>query len=248
MENNLKIHNKKIVWLIAYIDANHLNRVEADLKKLPQFKGVIPYIPTVKVLRKTFKGKQHFEEVPLLFNYGFFGVPRKYAVHKNYLDLLQENVNAIFSWVRDPLKKINTKVAGLKESKIKDHHISIATTTSSKIAEFINDSFKFSAHDSTEIDALTPGQIIILHGYPFEGIEAEIVSLNIPKKKAYVKILIFDQKKEIEVSFDNLIYTIYHNKNYDDSLSAVQSLDQMNETQGNQVNRQIYKNFRNAED
>ena len=73
----LKI-SKDTSWAIAYINRDFIDRVEIDLGKYKKYEAVKAYIPTVRILRKKFKGKDIFEHVHLLFNYGFFQIHNKH--------------------------------------------------------------------------------------------------------------------------------------------------------------------------
>src|SRR5688572_29236437 len=119
-------------WLVAYIEAEYIPKVQEDLKKKKDFDEIEVYIPTVKILKKKFKGKEQFEEVPLLFNYGFFKVPRHLAVSRKFLDKMKESISCIFAWVRDPLKVISThpKMKPDGGRVYSDGEIPIATATS----------------------------------------------------------------------------------------------------------------------
>lgn len=244
-----KLEEKYYCWIIAYIDVKFLKHVEAELNKFPEYEEVQAYIPTVKILKKTFKKENFFEEVPLLFNYGFFKVPRKYAIYKDWLENMQRNISCIYGWVRDAantlkekpvlrldgksvfpkVKSINKKkkTVKMKTDKLEDKNIPFATATSAEVARLIRDTVNMGAHNAEDISLLKNGDNIILRGYPFEGVSADVISIDHKKQSVLVTIRIFDQMKEVSVSFDNVFFTIYHNHNYDDSLSTLSSIDEM---------------------
>lgn len=229
------------VWLIAYIDSAFIKDCQAQLDKHLEFKEVEAVIPTVKIIKKKFKGKNEFEEVPLLFNYGFFKVPRKVAIHKEFLEMLQQKISCIYGWVKDPLKltkppkrktKNHKKPKKKKKPKkinreILDKHITVATATSQEVSELIRKGVELGIHNADDVNILKKGDYIVLKGYPFEGVEAEFISCNIGKKTVRVRIIIMDRNQEVEVSFDNVFFSIYKNKGYDDSLTIKKSLDEM---------------------
>ena len=231
------------VWVVAYIDAKFLKHVEVELSKYPEFEKVEAYIPTVKILKKTFKKENLFEEVPLLFNYGFFRVPRELAIYKNWLDSLQKSVSCIYGWVRDPANvwvdnpKLN--MDGTSIYSRETNRISAATATSKEIARLIRDTINIGAHSSEEINLLNAGDTIVLRGYPFEGVNATVLEIDHKTKKVKVNIKIFDQIRPALVSFDNVFFTIYHDKNnFDDVQVADKSIDEM---QGNKNFDRIQK-------
>lgn len=264
-KNNLITDNEH-VWLVAYIDAKCLKNLEKELKRYPEYKEVEAYIPTVKILKKTFKKENFFEEVPLLFNYGFFKVPRKYAVYKDYLDQMQKNISCLYGWVRDAANTINEKPTlrvdgksvhdkrkvGKLDNKNKtvqmieeQDKFAFATASSKDIARLIKDSVGIGAHDKSEIEMLAKGSMITLRGYPFEGFQAEVVEVEHKTKKVKVKIHIINEMREVKVSFDNVFFTIYHSSNHDDSLSGDTSIDEMGRKKT--FDKLQFKNSQNAD-
>lgn len=239
----MNVDQKKFAYLIAYVDKDHIDKVYAELRKYDEFAEVTPLIPTVKIVKKTKKNKQHFEEIPLLFNYGFFRVPRKYAIHPKFLESLQQSISCIFAWVKDPVKKHRT-VSDEQDERddLDDNYIPTATATAQEVSQLIRDSNDYSAHSSDDLEKLQPGEYIVLKGYPFENMEAEFVSVNPAKRTAQVKISMFGQMKEIRVQYDNIFFTTYHNKGYDDTLSVVASLDAMSQTGA--ADKAQFKNYK----
>lgn len=233
------MENNYYVWLVAMVDKELIKFVQRDLRSSPEYMEVDVFIPTVKVLKKTFKGKEFFDEIPLLFNYGFFKVPRKFAVSKAYLDNMKDNISCIFSWLKDPTKRVvsYTTWEGIE---IQGFNIPVAVASDEAIEELMDKAFTYSTHSSEELDRLKPGQLISLRGYPFDNVSAEIVSIDASRKRVKVKLIIFDAQREVEVSFDNVFYTLYHGKNYDDSLSTIQSLDELNDA--NKLDKKLFKN------
>lgn len=226
-----ELKNDPFVWVIAYIDAKFIPSVEKDLNRYPDYKDIEVYIPTVKILKKTFKRENHFEEVPLLFNYGFFKVRRKMAMFKDWLDDLQRNVPCIYGWVRDPANVMERKPILRMDNKsvfdVAENRISAALASSQQIIDLMRETVNIGAHSSEDINLLKVGDPIVLRGYPWEGVHANVISIDHPKQKVLVEMKIFDQMNEVNVSFDNVFFTIYHSKNYDDSLTNNQSLDEV---------------------
>lgn len=217
--------NNHYVWVIAYIDKDFLDKATMQLKKYPEYAEVEAFIPTVKILKKTFKGVDRFDEIPLLFNYGFFKIPRKFAINKDYLEQMQKNISCIYGWVKDPLNSSNRITVGL--------------ATSDEIAQLIRSSVNLGAHSSEDLGMIKSGDMITLRGYPFDDIQAEFVSMDEKRKKVKVKIPLL-WNKETEVSFDNVFFTIYHNNNYDDAIDNRNSLDDTTKTQ--KILKNIHRN------
>jgi len=230
-------------WVVAYIDTTFLSKVQKELDRYSEYAEVEAYIPTVKVLKKTFKKENHFEEVPLLFNYGFFKIPRKFAVHQNYLDQMQKNISCIFAWVKDPLKAIKSQ----RDANAGDSHIPVATATPLEITQLIKAATSNSLHGSESINQLKPGMVITLRGYPWDGMQAEIKEIYHKKKKALVNVKIFDMNRPAVVSFDNIFFTIYHNESmHNDAVGFGDSLDAFADNKT--LDKKLFKHGRNEPD
>lgn len=211
------VQDKTYTWIVAYIDVNFVKNVDLDLRSSPEYNEVTAYIPTVKVLKKKIKGLEEFEEVPLLFNYGFFRLPRNLARSKAYLDNMKANIACIFGWVPDPAKTIG------KKPKLHDHNVCyddsnvpIATATSDEITKLVEMARESTIFSAVELDKLKVGDTITLKGYPWEGMDATVIEIDPKKKIIKVNLLLFQQLKEISVGFDSVFFTIYRNtSNYD---------------------------------
>jgi transcription antitermination factor NusG len=208
-------------WTIAYIDSKKLGMLERDLSKHPKYRLVRAYVPRIKILKKKFKGKDHFDEVPLLFNYGFFEVPEYFIPNPHFLEMMSKDINCIYAWVKDiaidPKRNNPNKIALAKES---------------DIAALIKQQNHESIYSRNDIDNLTPGKIIKLEGYPFEGLTAEVIKVDKQKKEVEVKLLLDTFIKTIKVSFDNIFYTIYKSQ-YMNTEMKERSLDEMGFKQKN---------------
>lgn len=223
--------NKKQVWLIAYVNRKHIEVVQSELIEYG-YKEVEAYIPTIKVLRKKFKGKNCFEFIPLLFNYGFFKVPYESACNSEYLSELRQRITCIYGWVKDPIKEMQ-KDRHLKASNtnLSNAIPRAAVATDKEIQEMVKTSGDMGIYTQEDLKRIGPGDYIKLEGYPFEGMPAEVVSINHKKGEVSVKLLIdsFITGKEIKVSFDNVFYTVY--KDYREN-GRESSSDELNERYG----------------
>lgn len=207
------------VWCIAYINRNFIDRVSEELEEY-DYDMVEAYIPTVKILKKKFKNKQEFEEIPLLFNYGFFKIPYEYACNEEWLSILRQRITAIYGWVKDTSRVIKEKPILLDKNGDPDDpnnkHILIekvpraAVATDAEVADMVKAAMEQNIFSKEDIENLSPGQYIVLKGYPFDDLPAEVVSVNSKKKEIKVKLLLEDAMTEVKVSFENVFYTIYN--------------------------------------
>lgn len=210
------------VWVIAYINAEYISRVNKELSK---FQDIEAYIPTVKILQKNFKGKPHFEEVPLLFNYGFFKIPTFMAYNAEFMAKLKDNISCIYSWVKDTSKLQPIARASKREKK---DFAPVGIATSEEIAELLKIQEDLTIYDSRQLKKLGPGDWVTLQGYPFEGMQAEILTIDYDRRKVEVALDTIGTGilSNVIVNFENVFYTIYKG-GHDDSLSSVVSLDEV---------------------
>lgn len=242
----MKAKGNKYCWVVAYIDSTFLGQCQDQLTKHREYKEVEPLIPTVKVLKKKFKNKLHFEDVPLLFQYGFFKIPRSLAIHHAFLENLQKDISCIYGWVKDPLKKVRSRIVEKGQEKgLSDLHVPVATATAEEISELIKATVNIGAHSADDINMLSSGDWIILKGYPYEGMNAEFISKNDKKRLVRVRLILFDAVREVEVSFDNVFFTLYENEGYDETKLSKTSLDDMG--QKNTLDKLMKKTQKSSE-
>lgn len=223
------------IWAIAYIKRDFIDYVEKELNDYGYDK-VEAYIPTVRLLKKKFKGKNQYEFVPMLFNYGFFKIPYKDACNPDFLKELRHRISCIYGWVKDPTKVI-----------LEDKPIFVdgalpkaAIATDEEIARLIKASDLMSVYNKEDIDKIKPGEYIKLQGYPFDNMPAEVVRINHHKKEVIVKLLMDAIVKEVTVSFENVFYSIY--KSFAEDSREI-SLDEIGERYGNNtVDHLVFRN------
>lgn len=212
------------VWLIAYIDSSKVERLQRDIDKFPEYQmNIDAHVPMVRILKKKFKGKDYFENVPLLFNYGFFRIPMAWAINRDILDIMKSNITCIFGWVTDPAKAERPSKKVEKLNTNRKRAIPYAYCDESTVKRLLKIAKNESIHSSENIDSLKPGDVINLIGYPFEGMEAVIVSVDKRSKRVLVEIGELGISREVSVSFDNVFYSIYRGS-YEETYNQEQTL------------------------
>lgn len=242
-EKKIIKRNHEKVWLIAYINRSFIDNVSKELIQY-DYDDIEAYIPTVRVLRKTFKGQQLFEFVPLLFNYGFFKVPYQLACSAEHLMEMRNRITAIYAWVKDPAITLLNDDPGLTYDNLNflNAKPKAAIATDKEVARMIKATDSMSIFSAEDLARFKPGQYIKLEGYPFDNMPAEIIKINHKKREVKVKLLMDAIVKEVTVSFDNVFYSIY--KNYEESENNISS-DEMNQRFGENAidNIILDKNF-----
>lgn len=198
------------VWCIAYIKPDLMDEAQNHLDRYEEYTDIEIYIPTVKILKKVYKNKPQFKEVPLLFNYGFFKLPKDLACNTEALWLLRERIGVIFSWVKPSQVKPIVKVTDLD---INYSKLNVATATDEEIATLSKTAKELSVHDSQEVQGLKTGDTVILQGYPFEGLYARVIEINGKSKRVKVKLNAEGMMQMVEVDFQNVFYTVYNSGN-----------------------------------
>jgi transcription antitermination factor NusG len=226
------------IWCIAYIHRDMIERLPLELKKYGY--KIETYIPTVRVLKKKFKGKDIFEFVPLLFNYGFFKIDYKDACNPDFLMLLRSRISCIYGWVKDPASILNKP-----SIRSKDDYQAIPATAFAKddeVAKLIKNSAKENIYTAEELNKFKKGDYITLKGYPFDNMPAEIMEINFKKKQIKVSLLLDTMLKEVTVSFDNVFYTVYQNEGYDDSVSNEVHLEDISYNKNRSLDKFLFDN------
>lgn len=207
------------LWLIAHVDGSLVHLIEKDLAKSNQYIGVEAIVPTLKILKKQFKGKESFQDVPLLFNYGFFKIPYTWAINPDLLMKVKEDITCISHWVQD--KALGRPLARA------------AVVTEEQVYGMLKVAQEGSVHATADIEKLKVGEIITLLGYPFSGLDARIVEICKKTKSIEVEVKLSDElginnddwasTRTVRVSFDNVLYTIY-NGAYDEDYNKEKTL------------------------
>ena len=205
---------KRYVYAICYLELKYYLNIKNDLIKRG-YHDITPVIPTVHILRKTVKTRMEFEEVPILFNYGFIKMPISKAYSRDFLRKLVKDIPGIRGWLNSP-ESLHPKK---KRRRIDNIDIwddfSIVSTVSREEVKYFKRLSKKNKRFSIEDLSLKVGDYVILKGYPFEGVDATIVDINHRTKT--VKLLMYPENGRMEISlpFDNVIYSVYHN--YDEN-------------------------------
>ncbi len=211
----------KYVYCIFYLEQKYYQRIKMDLKERG-YTHIRPIIPTVSVLKKTHKGKMIFEDVPVLFNYGFMRMPSEYAYSRPFLNKLKKDIPGIRTFLRDTkTMHERKKKARIDNAEDFDDFSIVATCTREEVRRFKRISKENKKYSVDDLINLKPGDYLVLKGYPYEGVDATVKDVDF--KNRLVKLILYPEngKMEIRLPFDNVLYSVY--QNYDpDKLFANQ--------------------------
>lgn len=213
------------VYCICRIDRKNWKYINQDLLSRG-YNDIKAYIPTVKILKKVKGNTNVFEEIPLLFNYGFIKMRTDKAFDRQFLLKLKKEIPGIMNW----LKSLETIFPKKKKARIDNYEdfddFSIVATVSKKEYLYYKKlSKRNTIYSSNDIVNLTVGSYVILRGYPFEGISAKVLEVNLLSKKVNVALYPDRGSLEIQISFDNILYSIYNDYDEDNLLCSDTEVD-----------------------
>lgn len=226
----------KQVYCICYLELKYFKTIQRELDQYGYKAKAI--IPTVKILKKVVKTKSIYEEVPILFNYGFIKMSSQDAYNRNYLNKIKNHITGIRGWVKSPEslhpKKKKRRIDNLD---IFDDFSMVATATKEEVRRFKRLSRKNHRYSGDDL-ALSIGEYIVLKGYPYDGIDATVLDINYNTKT--VKLLLYPENGRMELSlpFDNVINNVYSNFDPDNLLvnhSREYTLDTLTEEGASKV-------------
>lgn len=198
------------VYAICRVDNKRFITINSEFKK-HKIKGLKLIIPTVDVLRKTRGGKNHYDTVPLLFNYGFIRMKRAQAYNRPFLNDVCRKVTGIHSWVKslEPMhrKRLKKRIDNAEDF---DDFSKLAFVTKEEIDRLILLSKSNKIYSQEDITNLALGDYVTLRGYPYEGMEATVLEVNLNEKTVRVQLYPSEiSTMIIELPFENVLYSIY---------------------------------------
>lgn len=208
------------LWAVAYINRSFMEHITQDLEKFG-YDGVKINIPTVRVLKKRFKGKSFYEDVPLLFNYGFFRIPVSAACDRDYLQRMKVAINGIYNWLYksgvERVEETHTLTSTVDDFEIERtqlvSQVLVESVRMLEIARLKRIALENSIYSSDDVEGLSAGRFIVLKGYPFDNIPAEVLSVHPKKEEVKVRLLVGNEMgnvfSEATVNFSNIFYSIY---------------------------------------
>ena len=216
----------KYVYTIFYLERKYFQTINRDLKSYG-FKHVRAIVPTVKVLRKAIKGKLNFDDVPILFNYGFIKMPTDKAYSRPFLNKLKKKIPGIRTFLKDTQTVFpRKKKARIDNAEDFDDFSLVATCPRSEVKRFkrlAKENKKYSVDDITSVHI---GDYIVLKVYPYEGVDATVLDIN--HKTQTVKLMLYPEngKMEINIPFNHVLYSVYSNYDEDKLYANSREYDQ----------------------
>lgn len=201
----------KNVYCIFYIERKFYKNINKELKA-KGYSKIHAVIPEVKILRKAIKGKTYYDEVPVLFNYGFMRMPLELAYSRTFLNKLRKDIAGIRTW----LKSTQTMFPRKKKRRIDnaedfDDFSMVAICPREDVKRFRRIARKNRKYSLEELTSIKPGDYVTLNIYPYEGVDACIKKVNKKDKTVTLNLYPAMGTMEVTIPIDHVLYSIYHN-------------------------------------
>lgn len=182
-------------WMIIYINRNKF--LDTDIEKVEKEYGIEIVVPVTRVLKGKHRGRNNYEDVPYLFNFGFLRVPKFRRYDIDYLVKLKREIPLLLGFLRD--------------TTLPSQGFNFAMISSREVNRIIRDAGQSSIYSEHQEENIKIGNSIKLSGYPFEGLYGVVEKINKEKQNMVISIEISNGAPlKITVPFFNIYYTMYH--------------------------------------
>jgi transcription antitermination factor NusG len=182
-------------WMIIYIDRNKF--LDTGIEKVEKEYGIEIVVPVTRVLKGKHRGRNNYEDVPYLFNFGFLRVPKFRRYDIDYLVKLKREIPLLLGFLRD--------------TTLPSQGFNFAMISSREVNRIIRDAGQSSIYSEHQEENIKIGDSIKLSGYPFEGLYGVVEKINKEKQNMVISIEISNGAPlKITVPFFNIYYTMYH--------------------------------------
>lgn len=200
---------------IFRLNKKYWTTINDDLKSRG-YKNIRVFIPTIQILKKVKSGKKYYEEVPLLFNYGFIRMRSDKIYDRPFLMKLSKSIPGILGWLRS----LETMHPRKKKKRIDnvmdwDDFSKIAIVPRKLIRYYKKLSKNNDVHSLNDIVKLKIGDYIELKGYPFEGLGAIVKEVNLNTQMVTIEISTGRNSIVLQLSMDQVLYSIYNDYDED---------------------------------
>lgn len=183
-------------WMIIYIDRNKF--LASDVQVWEKQYGIKIVVPVVRVLKGKHRGRNNYEDVPYLFNFGFLKVNQYRRYDIDYLVKLKREIPMILGFLRDT----TLPVSGFN----------FAMVPTREVNRLLRDAEEASIYSDNQDQVIKVGDSIKLSGYPFEGLYGKVEKINKAKETMLISVEVSESNPPLKltVPFFNIYYTMYH--------------------------------------
>ena len=202
------MHN--FVYAIVRVnDETFLNiQHELDIAGFSYLKAVVHHVPVLVSTRGG--GKKEYIQVPLLFNYGFIRVPLELLYNREFVNEIPKVVPSIYGWLLSPehlhKKKIKMRV---DNRDIWDDFTQVAIASKKEVLHLKRLAKAHQVFGLEDLATVPIGSYITLRGYPYEGLGATLLEVNLNTKQVKVQICETIASLDIWLDFEHVYYSPY---------------------------------------
>ena len=203
-------------YCIFYLEPKYYKDINEKLEELGLNRKVKAIIPVLQILKRNSRGKMLFENVPILFNYGFMKMPTELAYSRSFLNKLRKRIPGIKAWLKDTETLFSQKKRRrIDNAEDWDDFSKVATVPKKVVRRFIKLAKANKTYSVEELMSLKIGDYITLTNYPYEGVDATVLSIDYNEKMVEVVMYPEYGKLITKLPFDDVFYTIYRDYNPD---------------------------------
>lgn len=199
------------VYCIFYIEHKYYKKINKELKS-KGYDKCHAIIPEISILKKAIKGKTFYEEVPVLFNYGFMRMPVELAFSRSFLNKLKRDISGIRTFLKSTetifSRKIKKRIDNAEDW---DDFSKVAVCSKTEVRRFRKIARKNRKYSLEELAKLKTGDYVTLNIYPYEGVDALIKKVNRKDKTVTLSLYPKMGSMEATIPLDHVLYSIYHN-------------------------------------
>lgn len=215
----MKTNPNEKVFCIFYIDNKRWPTIKEDIEKAG-YKNLRVYIPLIKIQKRSRSMKDYLEPVPMLFSYGFMRMSIKRAFDKQFLNKLKREIPGIMGWVKAPsYLHRKRKMCRIDNKEDFDDFTMVAMATREEVKSLMKTAKRNRVFSKDDIANIKVGDTVVLHSFPFDGVMAEVLEVNLSSKK--VVVMLYPESNysiKTTVSMESIIYSVYsdYNDNIDE--------------------------------
>lgn len=206
-------------YAICRLDHKFWPYINQELKDRG-YKHIRAIIPVVKVPLRSKAGHNDYKEVPLLFNYGFIRMTTEKAFNRQFLRKLKIQIPGITGWVHNTVtmhpRKQRKRIDNAEDW---DDFSQVATVKKSDIKFYRRMARSKNIYSKADVINLKIGEYITLHGYPFEGMGAQVLDINLTTKYISLGIPMGKGNIEVQMPLDQVLYSIYNDFNEEEFIN-----------------------------
>lgn len=206
-------------YAICRLDHKFWPYINQELKDRG-YKHIRAIIPVVKVPLRSKAGHNDYKEVPLLFNYGFIRMNTEKAFDRQFLRKLKTQIPGITGWVHNTVtmhpRKQRKRIDNAEDW---DDFSQVATVKKSDIKFYRRMARSKNIYSKADVINLKIGEYITLHGYPFDGMGAQVLDINLTTKYISLGIPMGKGNIEVQMPLDQVLYSIYNDFNEEEFIN-----------------------------